>query len=586
LHTRICELCTAVIPDEWDNKVHFGLCPECKRPTNYIVENNNKHDKYLVDEVNEKQKKLRLLQQYNVIEYKGKGDIKHINHMRLAKLITEECYKFVTIEDETTGKQEIYYYKDGYYHTGGDNRIREKVDYFIEDDSSIYQRNEVVDAIKNKMTRKRKNFEPPCRYINLKNGVYDVKENKLLKHSHKYYFLNQVPVNYKKESDCPNIKKFFKEVLYPEYVDLIQEMFGFILYRKYLLHKAFLLYGGGRNGKGTTIKIIENFVGYENFSSRKLSQLIEERFSKADLFGKLVNLGAEMSGKALEDTSDFKHLTGGEPITGEKKFHGSFSFVNYAKLIFNANHIPYQKYDKTTAYFKRWIIVPFPETFDESNPKTDPDILDKMISDEELSGLFNWAIIGLKRIIRNRKFSYFDDMEEDEVGERYELLAKPEKRFIIDHLKICEESFIPTNEVYDAYDDWADKRRYPIMTISSFTRSIKKQLYDKETKIRPDVFVTRVDGKSTKCYKNIAWKDKPTNAMKIEKLDVINKPDKKDYPHDKVKHLKEFIEENRKAGYGITLDFLRRNFSDGDINQFIESRILIKRGDGQYEISL
>ena len=244
------------------------------------------------------------------------------------------------MEDRDTGKREIYYYNGGNYFGGGENKIKETVDRFLDDISSIHHKNETVDYIKHLNPVDRKDIEPPANLINFENGIYDLKSEKLIPHDPKYFFLNKIPINYNPKAVCPEIKKFFGEVLYDEYVPVMQEMFGYTFYRDYKYHKAFLLYGGGRNGKSTSINLLKKFLGPSNVTARNLNDLMENRFSKADLYGKLANVGAEISGGALKDTSDFKHLTGDDTITGERKFFGSFTFENYAKLIFNANYIP------------------------------------------------------------------------------------------------------------------------------------------------------------------------------------------------------------------------------------------------------
>jgi len=579
LHTRVCEFCLTEIPKECDNEVHKGICPNCERKTRYIIKENKPSEKEMVAEENNKQEKARLLNKYGVFG-EGKNGKEKIEYVRLANLIKNECYKFITLEDDSTGQQEIYYYENGYYRPGGENRIKERVDYFLGNETSIHRRNEVIECIKNSNHRKMRELEPDERYINIKNGVYDIVDGKLLQHSPDFFFLNQIPVEYKKDADCPVIKQFFKDVLYPDDYNLMQEIFGYIMYRKYFLHKAFLFLGGGRNGKGTTFAIIKKFVGYENHSARSLHELIEKQFSKGDLHGKLVNLGGEMSGKALVDTDTLKILTGGEPITGEKKYFSSFSFVNYAKLIFNSNHIPHQQYDKSLAYFRRWIIVSFPQTFDENNPRTNPDIENLLTTDEEMSGLFNWAIEGLKRIREKRKFSYTYDDNEDEAGERYEMLAKPELQFMKDNLTLEPDSIIPVIKVYEKYNVWANERRYPVLTMSSFSRSIKKVMMDKEKRIGCEIVTSRVGDKTCKCYKNVTMINDDT--PKNDKLDIGIK---KEYPSDKLKRLDKMINVNREAGYKIDMDFLRQNFSDTDINHFCESGYLKIRGDGEYEMA-
>ena len=574
---RYCELCGAEIPKEWDNEIHYGTCPSCKRGANFVLKNiteildKEEIIKWQNDE-KEKRRKSTLLESYGVIDTNKRSGMQHVNCINLAKLIIKECgMHFKTVEDMDTGKQEIYYYNSGFYHCGGENRIKTEVDYFLDDLTSIHRKSEVADYIKNKNIINRSQLEPPLRYINLQNGIYDLTKDELLEHDPKYFFINQIPIDYDKNATCPKIISFFHDVLYKEYYPLMQELFGFLLYREYFLHKAFMFYGGGRNGKGTTIRLISKLLGEKNYSSRKLISLMEDRFAKASLFGKMANLGAEVSGKVLNDTSDFKNLTGGEPITGERKFFGSFNFTNYAKLIFNANQIPYSK-DKSTAFFARWIIIVFPETFEMDDKKTNPNIFNEISTDEEMSGLLNWALDGLRRLKKTNRFSYAENGEEDE-GERYELLAKPDMRFIYNTLTVASGEFIPTEDVYAAYEEWAEPRRYPILTKTAFSRSIKRYMRDKEKKIFCEVTQKKIGGKNTRCYLDITWKEQPKKQVNnIESFSLS----------DDLRGMRDKITENASSGYRIDDKWLYDNFKASLVDGAIRSGLLIKRPDGQY----
>ncbi len=586
---RVCELCAAEILEEWDNEHHYGTCPACKRGANFVIV--NKELQGIADEENERQAKKRLMSMYDVLQENQQSGVIHVNCIGLGKMVYQECgMSFKTLEDESTGKQEIFYYKDGYYHPGGENRIREMVDEYLDDYSSIHRKNEVVDYIKYRNSVKRERLEPPTYLINLKNGIYNINNDKLMEHTPEFFFLNQIPVEYHKNSECPRIKKFIDEIVYKEYVDVVQELAGYLMYRHYKYHKAFLFYGGGRNGKSTLLRLLRKFIGEKNVVDNSLENLIDNRFATADLYGKLANVGGEISGKALSDTSQFKHLTGDDNVRAEKKFFGSFTFRNYAKLVFNANHIPYSKYDKSLAYFQRWIILVFPETFSPEDRRTDPDIEKKITTKKELEGFLLWALIGLKRLLKQNNFSYIDDVDEDIVGERYELLAKPEMRFIKDHLEVCADNYLLTEKVYDKYLDWADERNYPKQAKKVFTRSMKKYMVNKEEKIECNVKAIRRDGKIGKAYTNIKWKDQPVSSLKLDEFNFDNKKTSQskiagDVPTD-ISEALDMIRDNMNSGYSIDDVWLEKNFNSGFISKLMESGLLIKLPNDKYEIGV
>jgi putative DNA primase/helicase len=59
----------------------------------------------------------------------------------------------------------------------------------------------------------------------------------------------------------------------------------------------------------------------------------------------------------------FKALTGGDVLSAEYKYHDSFEYVPFAKLVFSANQPP-RSDDPTHGFFRRWQVIPFTRTFE------------------------------------------------------------------------------------------------------------------------------------------------------------------------------------------------------------------------------
>ena len=550
MEERVCEMCGAPIPEDWLTPELMGTCPTCKKLVSFI-EKKEESEKDLEERKRREEEqalaeyRLSLITKYCVYSVSDDGKKEKIDCIQLAKLLMTECgLYFHTVEDEDTGKQEIFYYENGYYHRGGDNRIKSLVDRFLENDTSIHRKNEVLDYIKNTRFVKRREMEPPVNLINVKNGVYDLHTDKLVPHSHEYFFLNQIPVEYNPKADCPKVKKFFSEILYPEFVPVMQEAIGYCLYREYIFHKAFMLLGGGRNGKGTTVNLINALLGDHNCSAQSLHSLVDNRFAKSSLYGKLINMGAEMSGKTLTETADFKNLTGGEPIMAERKNYGAYSFRNYAKLFFNVNNMVKPRYDKSQAYFDRWIIFAFPKTFDDENKDTVIDLIKELTTKEELEGLLNWLIDGLKRLLKNRCFSPTPQTDVFS-GEYYENLMKPEYQFINDYLMIDIGMNVDKDKVYQIYEDWAKKRRYPILSRNSYTRAMKSRLEPTRDEIKKgaapfklNIIETRMGDKRVTRYESVTWKSEVLDEVRKQLGDSGVQTNFESY-EDKVKRVED-----------------------------------------------
>ena len=378
-------------------------------------------------------------------------------------IINKMELNFMVIHDETTNRNDIFVYKDGYYVNNGENMIRNIINDLIEEKTSEHLKRETLGIVKDIKNIKRGDVEPPPSFINFKNGILDINTMKLEKHDPKKRFLNQIPVNYNPKAECEKIKAFFSEVLIKKDIPTIQEMFGYCMLRSYPIAKAFILYGDGRNGKGVTTAILQAMLGGDNYSSRKLHDLMSDKFAKADLYTRLANIAGEMSYEDLKSTDSFKELTGQDPISAERKYHGTFKFKNYAKLIFNTNRVPYT-HDKTHAFYSRVVIIPYLNTFATIDSKTDPEIYKKLTTKDELEGLVIWALEGLKRVSGNNKFSNVGSIEKQ--SDMYEDMVNTERTWLQDFYYTTgdEQDSQTTKLMYELYEIYCNQCNIPLKT--------------------------------------------------------------------------------------------------------------------------
>jgi putative DNA primase/helicase len=144
------------------------------------------------------------------------------------------------------------------------------------------------------------------------------------------------------------------------------------------------LTGSGSNGKSTFLNMLKTLLGKRNRSALGLKKL-GDRFSTIMLFGKLANIGDDISDAFISDTEEFKKMVTGETIDAEQKGQPKFDFEPYAKLIFSANSIPrLGKGKDIRAILRRMVIVPFNANFDDANPNFKPFIGDNLKGQEAM----------------------------------------------------------------------------------------------------------------------------------------------------------------------------------------------------------
>jgi P4 family phage/plasmid primase-like protien len=311
---------------------------------------------------------------------------------------TMKEYTFKTMRDT----KEIYYYDNnkGVYINSGERLIQEYAE-ILNSKVRTVQVNEVINHIIRRTGVDRSQFDSNPDILNLQNGFLNIKTGQFTEHSSSHLSLIQLPVVYNPEAKCPNILKFLGEVLQPRDVFTALQIIGYCIYKSAKYEKSIMLYGrSGDNGKGTFIRLIESFVGLENTSHVSLQDLGGDKFGSADLYGRMVNTCGDISADKISRSGIFKMLVSGDTIRAQRKYGQPFNFRNYAKLIFSANQIPDTE-DKTFAFYKRWIILNFEKVFRENK---DTDLIDKLTTPEELSGLLNLALRALKQLQNDEGF--------------------------------------------------------------------------------------------------------------------------------------------------------------------------------------
>jgi putative DNA primase/helicase len=409
-------------------------------------------------------------------------------HIPVARKLCK-IYNFKTLD------KVIYRYNNnGLYVPDGEAFIEREAQNSLGNRASSYVINEVVNWIKRETYAKLSDFDNNPDILNCLSGLLNMKTLELQEHTPHYPSLIQIPVFYDRSLDAPAISKFLTEILKPEDIDPILELFGYCLLRKLHIQKAFLLVGEGANGKSTVIELLRAFLGKNNCSSISLQELEGDRFKKAELVGKLANLSSDIPSKGLNHIGTFKMLTGGDKITAERKFGHPFQFTNFAKLVFSANRPPKIFNEDTLALWRRFIIIDFPNTF--SDDTADKHLLDKLTTRDELVGLLNLALKALHRLLANGAFSY--DKTIEDIAERYTMLSDPVLSFVDERCELDNEATVDRQVLYDAFVQYCRDRKIPIKSKESFGRNLKNSPTLKIGAVRP-----RSDGHRAYCWKGI-----------------------------------------------------------------------------------
>lgn len=377
----------------------------------------------------------------------------------LAKYLTRK-YDIITIGEK---EREMYVYRNGLYSRAENEIIYPEIQRVLGEHTNKNAKTETFHKIADMTSKPRSVFQiAPLNLIPLSNGVYDMTNKILLSHSPLYRFTYQFPTVFDENAQCPKVKDFLKDILPKDSITIIQEWMGYYFYRLYSFKKSIIFVGEGDTGKTTLMETIINLLGKNNISSVSLHKMSSDKFAAAHLYEKHGNLVDELSARDISDTGSFKIATGGGSISGEYKFGNQFSFLNFSKFTFACNKIPDVKDFDDEAYFGRWIPIHFKNVIQ----KKIPNFIDTLTSEEERSGLFNFAMRGLERLLVQKSFSH----RLTPIEIKIEMMKSGSSIAMFCSEGIHEDigGEIGKSEMYEAYSNFCRSKRLSTETMDMF----------------------------------------------------------------------------------------------------------------------
>lgn len=348
------------------------------------------------------------------------------------------------------------------------------------------QRQETIAYLQ--LKAKHKNFAS-TKYVVVKNGVFNLETWQLEDFTPEIITRNKIPVAYIPGAYYVVTDKTFNKIAVNDKKirAILEEILGYILFRRNEFAATFILTGDGSNGKSSYLKIIRKLIGSDNASSLDLNEL-DQRFKTAELFGKLANIGDDIGKGYIKESSIFKKLSTGETLNVERKGKDPFDFTNYAKLIFSANEMP-RINDFSDGLGRRLQIVPFKAKFTPNDDDYDPFITDKLLSDESMQYVLNLALKSLKRLLVEKKFTKSKAVEAELI--KYQEENNPIISFVNNEDVELERAVV--GDVYLQYKVYCAENGFQSVSNVNFSKQVT-QLFKYKSHVQ------KVDGKSKRIF--------------------------------------------------------------------------------------
>lgn len=315
--------------------------------------------------------------------------------------------------------------------------------------------------------------------LNLKNATYDLMSHRIYKHSQDDNLTILLSYNYEQSAKCPTWETFLDRVFKSDssLISYIQKMIGYTLTGETKLQNWFFMYGSGRNGKSVFAETLSKLLGDYGTKIRTESIMSKDYVSGGDtpnpevakLRGKRFVLASEVSDGHKLNEALVKDITGGDTISARFLNQNSFEFSPQCKLWMYGNHKPVVK-GTDDGIWRRIKLIPFNVTIPEN--EVDPLLIDKLTN--ELPGILNWAIDGLKQL---QKDSYLID--EPEIIKKETKSYREEMDIIGLFLKDCDFTFdsslkYPCKDVYQSYTEYCKENGFYVLShrrVSDYLKS-------------------------------------------------------------------------------------------------------------------
>lgn len=425
------------------------------------------------------------------------GEEKLIRHDLSWKLLANIFIKWISNGGKSkliSINEQFYLYSDGIYEEISDKKVEQKINDFVHTYHSILfiktnvrARHEILSSIKLELNIEtqllppyamKKNGLVEINAIPLKNGFILTKEIeqfpaiKLFPYSQETVFFNRLEFEFMPLKKSENLNQLLSISL-PEssLQNIVQEFFGLALTRNIDFEKFLLLYGDGANGKGVLLFIFSLLLGKGNYSSISIDALDPKRtYNRGELYGKVANLIFDLNKFNGAAEGEFKNIISGEPILADRKFKNFIIFSPYAKWIIASNHLP-NFADDSDGITRRMLIIPFRHQIPPEKRNLNLKQKDYWLLNNEISGVFNWAMLGLQRLLKNGQFT--ESSFSLAALEEFKNTQNSIRDFALDTFEEFAGTSISTHEAYSLYREHALSQGLNPIPKPYFTKKLK-----------------------------------------------------------------------------------------------------------------
>jgi P4 family phage/plasmid primase-like protien len=235
-------------------------------------------------------------------------------------------------------------------------------------------------------------------YVAFRNGILNLDKaaDGVIPHSPDFWTLCALPYDFELEATCPLFEDALTQWQPTEEARLLLQAWAGYCFVSANPEQVFMLnIGDGSNGKSVWCAILRNLLGEANVQAIGLEAFDPaNRFGLEPLIGSMLNLIGDANEIERVGEGVLKAITGGDPITIDRKHKSAVTDRLSCKFAMNCNSMPSWR-DRTDGLWRRMLVLWWEQRIAPENRIRD---FAAYLIEKEIQGIFNWALCGYHRV--------------------------------------------------------------------------------------------------------------------------------------------------------------------------------------------
>lgn len=340
-----------------------------------------------------------------------------------------------------------------------------------------HQKEETINYIKAYLYEEAVKFNENPYTIVFKNGVLDIETMNFTQMSPDKPESIQIDAYYHPNVKSQVVDEYFQTVTdgNKDVEQLLYEAIGYSMLKTNELQKAFMLVGGGRNGKSTFLDLVKAILGRDNYTAISFKDL-SNTFRTSALNNKLASLAGDISATPLTDSDLAKSIISGEEIMIEQKYKDAHAKTLFATLFFAANKLP-RTPDQSFGFYRRFTIIPFNADLNNVTRVDGMNFKRKLLEQDAIDYAAYKAVKAIHKLLTTTKEfttpqAVIDMMEQYKI-DNSSVLSWFSEAFDGEKRNI---SHFNNTRAYAHYKQWCnDSHRHPL-SINNFLQNVKLEI--------------------------------------------------------------------------------------------------------------